>query len=189
MNFEKIHFGKHDWIVLDKQDGKSLIITEKVVEKRSYHNAESEITWEECSLRSYLNSDFYNSFNEADRLRTIETANENQNNQWDGTNGGNVTKDKIFLLSIDEVVKYFGDSGKLQTKQFGPKGEAWWFNDQYNIDRAAKYGSQHAWWWLRSPGYINSRAAYIRASGDVHLHGEGFKGNDGGVRPALWLKD
>jgi hypothetical protein len=33
----KIRFGGYDWFMLDKQDGKILIITEKVIEKRPYH--------------------------------------------------------------------------------------------------------------------------------------------------------
>jgi len=54
----KIHFGAYDWYVLDKQDGNALLITEKVIEKRPYHHAECEITWETCDMRAYLNSDF-----------------------------------------------------------------------------------------------------------------------------------
>lgn len=185
---DKVKFGKYDWIVLCKQDDKALIITEKIIEKRPYHHEECETTWGTCDLRKYLNGEFYESFGAEDRARIVKVTNENPNNQWDGTDGGNSTDDYIFLLSIDEVVKYFGDSGKLETKQFGPKGEAWWFDDQYNTARQAKYGSKNAWWWLRSPGYISSRAAYISISGNVHIHGETFKGNGGGIRPALWLK-
>ena len=185
---DKITLGGHNWLVLDKQDGKTLIITEKVIEKRPYHNEETVITWETSDVRKYLNGGFYDSFNETDRNRIIEVINENPDNPWDGTNGGNPTTDNVFLLSIYEIVKYFGDSGKLQTKQFGPKGEAWWFDDQYDGVRAVKFGSKNAWWWLRSPGYISSRAAYIAISGLVHLHGEGVRGKNGGVRPALWLK-
>ena len=186
--FVQIKFGEYNWYVLDEQDNRSLILTEKVIEKQSYHNQNSEITWETCSLRNYLNNNFYNSFNDNDRGKIVEAINENNGNPWDGTNGGNSTSDHVFLLSIAEVVQYFGDSGKLQTKQFGPKGEAWWFDDQYSADRLAKYQGKNAWWWLRSPGYISSRAAYIRTNGDVHIHGEGFKGNGGGIRPALWLR-
>lgn len=189
MSDEKIRFGKYDWYVIDKQNDKILIIAEKVIEKHPYHNEDCEITWETCDLRKYLNDDFYNAFSESDRSRIIEVTNKNSNNPWDGTNGGNITTDNIFLLSIDEIVKYFGDSGKLQTKQFGPKGEAWWFDDQYDCVRLAKFGSKNAWWWLRSPGYIGSRAAYIAISGLVHLHGESIRSKNGGVRPVLWLKD
>lgn len=185
----KIKFGAYDWFILNMRDEKMLVITEKVIEKRSYHSTECDVTWETCDMRKYLNDEFYDSFNETDRERIIEIINETPDNPWYGASGGNPTADRIFLLSIDEVIKYFGDSGKLETKQFGPKGEAWWFDDQYNADRSAKFGSKNAWWWLRSPGYVGSRAAYISTGGNVHIHGEGFKGKGGGVRPALWLKN
>ena len=189
MNSSNITFGGYDWLVLDKQNGKMLIITEKVINKRPYHHEESEVTWETCDTRKYLNSEFYNSFKESDLARIVEVVNDNPDNPWDGTNGGNSTNDKIFLLSIDEVVKYFGDSGQLKAKPTGPKGESWWIDDQFCVDRSAKFGSKNAWWWLRSPGYINSRAAYIPINGNVHLHGEPVKSRNGGVRPTLWLKD
>ncbi|HBN83968.1 MAG TPA: hypothetical protein DDZ89_09005 [Clostridiales bacterium] len=186
----KIKFGIYDWVVLDKQHDKMLIITEKVIIKRPYHHEECEITWETCDMRKYLNGEFYASFNQADRERVIEVVNENPDNPWDGTTGGIPTSDRIFLLSINEVVQYFGDSGQLQAKPTGPKGESWWFNDQYDMVRSAKLGSKNAWWWLRSPGYIGKRAAYITINGAVHVHGEsnGSKGKLGGIRPALWLK-
>lgn len=187
---DKIKFGGYEWFVLDKQEDKMLVITEKVIVKRPYHHEETEITWETCDMRTYLNGEFYNSFSEADRERIIPVKNENPDNPWDGTNGGNPTKDMIFLLSIGEMVNYFGDSGKLKTKPFGPKGEAWWFDDQYNTVRTANFGSKGAWWWLRSAGYTGTRASYITIGGNVHIHGErtGNKGKCGGVRPALWLK-
>ena len=186
---DKIRVGKHNWLILDKQDGKTLIITEKIIEKREYHQEVGKITWETSDIRRYLNGKFYESFNEADRVQIIEVRNENPENPWDGTDGGNATTDNVFLLNIDEIIKYFGDSGQLTANPTGPKGESWWFNDQYNADRSAKFGSKNAWWWLRSPGYINCRAAYIAKNGNIHLHGEPVKSRNGGVRPALWLKD
>jgi len=97
----KIQFGGYDWFALDKQDGKTLIITEKVIDKRPYHHEETEITWETSDMRKYLNGEFYDSFSEADRARIIEVTNENPDNPWYGTSGGNQTTDRIFLLSID----------------------------------------------------------------------------------------
>ena len=35
---DKIQFGKFIWRVLEIQDGKALIITDKIIEQRSYHN-------------------------------------------------------------------------------------------------------------------------------------------------------
>ena len=155
----KIRFGPYDWYVLDKRDGRMLVITEKVIEQRPYHHEECEITWESCDVRKYLNGEFYDSFSAADRERIIEVTNENPANQWYGTRGCGPTADKIFLLSIDEAVKYFGDSGQLKTKNIN-RGCDWckdeffpWLGDKYDINRRAVDDTGIVRWWaLRSPG-------------------------------------
>lgn len=165
----KIQFGGYDWFVLDKQDGKSLIITEKVIEKRPYHHEETEVTWETCDMRKYLNGDFHDSFSEADRARIIEVTNVNPDNPWYGTSGGNQTNDRIFLLSIDEVIKYFGDSGQIKTRYMYPNCD-WckdeflpWLDDQYNLNRRAIDDDDNiVWHWrLRSPGANSGRVATV----------------------------
>ena len=92
----KVQFGGYDWYVLDKQDGKMLLLTEKIIGRRAYHNRVENITWETCDIRKYLNGEFYNSFNETDRERIIEVMNNNPANPWYGTSGGNPTADKFF---------------------------------------------------------------------------------------------
>ena len=52
-------------------------------------------------------------FRDEDRDRIIQVRNTNEKNQWFDTPGGNPVFDRIFLLSIAEVVEYFGDSGVL----------------------------------------------------------------------------
>jgi len=176
-----IRFGMYDWYVLDKQDGKWLIITEEVIEKRPYHHEECEITWEICDMRQYLNGEFYNLLSETDRMRIVEVVNENPDNPWYGTSGGNPTTDKVFLLSIDEVLSYFGDSGQIRTRYMYPNCQ-WcadeflpWIDDQYNINRRAVDDSgivRH--WRLRSPGANECCVAHITG-----FCGDGF--DQGGI--------
>lgn len=115
--------------MLGKQEGRALILSEKVIEKRGYHSQETEITWETCDLRKYLNNEFYNSFSDSDREHIIEVVNNNNDNPWYGTSGGKPTTDRIFLLSIEEVVKYFGNSGMLETKNRNPGYD--WCKDEF----------------------------------------------------------
>ena len=202
-----IEFGIFDWLVLDVQDDKALIITEQIIDERAYHNEfEYFVTWETCDLRNYLNNHFYNSFPEYDQSRIIETKMQNYDNPWYGTYGGNATNDKIFLLSLDELVKYFGDSGALAQKQgkdikyyyydvgikevlIKPDTNEWcWFGEQYNSVRIANYGRKKALWWLRSPGDFDNGAAYVRGDGTVDVNGFHVRLDSIGVRPALWLK-
>ena len=195
----KISFGGYDWRVLDIQNNTALIITECIIEQRAYHDAYQDITWADCSLRKYLNGEFYGKFNATDKSRIISVLNKNPDNQWYGSKGGADTQDSVFLLSIEEVVcQYFGDSSsKLQNRG---KNQRYWFErkDENNSKRIAKLEANKGsiwWWWLRSPGRVNVKAVYIHGDGNIGIQGNNIlKGNisdgkcTGGVRPALWLK-
>jgi len=191
-----IPFGNYNWRILDIKNNKALIITEDIIEQRPYHNTYKDITWSDCSLRKYLNNEFYNQFSATDKSRIILTINRNSNNQWYGAEGGADTQDFIFLLSIEEVAcQYFGDSSSLLLNP--GKNQRYWFErkDKNNSKRSAKFKGGIWWWWLRSPGRVNIKAVYIHGDGNIGIQGNNIlKGNisdgmcKGGLRPALWLK-
>ena len=185
-----VPFGKYDWRILnvDVQNGHALLLCDKVIKKRPYHTEDESITWKECKLRRYLNRYFYNSFgHEKSRIVDKQWIINNHNPWWPEIPGGDYyTSDKIFLLSIEEVVEYIGDSGQLKNKN--PNNE-YWIDDQYNVPRIAEDSSgEKCWWWLRSPGYISSRVACVSALGHINLNGLDCSDKLGGVRPALWIK-
>ena len=186
------NFANIDWRVLAVENNRALLISEKILENRPYNVEERDITWENCTLRKYLNGEFYNKLGTA-KSAIADTRNSNPNNQWFGTAGGNATTDKVFLLSLDELVKYFGDSGDLANKRkkdyYGnPNPNGHCLDDQYNNTRIANYGNKGAsWWWLRSPGYNSYNAAAVYYDGLVYVDGDGVYFVSGGVRPALWL--
>jgi hypothetical protein len=192
-----LSFGGYKWRVLDVQSDRALLITEDVIEKHPYNNVFTDVTWEDCTRRIYLNGEFfYRTFSEDEQEWILEVTNENADNQWYGTKGGNPTKDRVFLLSIEEVVKYFGDSGDLKAhkgwywedgKDVLKDGKGYYINDQYNINRLAKFNNNGFWWWLRSPGGYQAYAAYVRTDGSVDLGGGYVVLIGCGVRPALWL--
>jgi hypothetical protein len=196
---DKTVFGRYEWRVLDVQTDTVLIITEHIIAQRSYHDKLVNITWADCSLRSYLNNEFYNGFDEADKSRILPIVNRNPDNHWYGTNCGEDTTDRIFLLDIEDVVcKYFGDSSaKLYNRG---KNHRYWFHgksDANNSKRIATYVGKPlgSWWWLRSLGRNNLKAVYVHGNGDIGIQGNNMvKGNIsdgkccGGVRPALWLR-
>jgi hypothetical protein len=111
-NFETIQFGAYQWRVLERKGDTALVITEQLLAQRFWHEKMDDVKWEACSLRAYLNGEFYNSFSPDDKARIVEVTNENPNTKGVGfeITNGNPTKDKIFLLSLDEVLRYFGDS-------------------------------------------------------------------------------
>ena len=190
-------FADIDWRVLAVEGNKALLISENILEKRPYnersHNERShitedtDVTWETCTLRKYLNEEFYDSLG-INKSKIAETKNTNPDNQWYETNGGNATTDKIFLLSLDEAVKYFGDSGQLAN----PPEDKYWIVDEYDSARIAKDKNGKSSWWLRSPGIddycdCGGFAPYVSIDGYVSVHGNEVYSGNIGVRPALWL--
>jgi len=190
-----ILFGNYDWRILHIQNDRVLIITEDIIDQRSFHDVYKDITWADCSLRKYLNSEFYDQFSADDKARIISVLNKNPDNQWYGTKGGEDTLDSIFLLNLDEVCTYFGDStSKLYDRG---KNQRYWFErkDENNHRRVATFKGIVTWWWLRSIGRVSVKAVYIHGDGNIGIQGNNvLKGNIGdgrcigGVRPALWLK-
>ncbi|MDR0490345.1 MAG: DUF6273 domain-containing protein [Oscillospiraceae bacterium] len=105
--------GGYVWQVLESKDDKAFLITRDIIDVRAFDGAGRTNTWGSCPLRSWLNNEFYSGFSALEKSRITETNVVNNDNPWYGTDGGPDTVDKIFLLSIEEVVRYFGDSGAL----------------------------------------------------------------------------
>ena len=197
-HFDVLEFGGIDWLVLDVKDGKALIISDNVLFSTTY----GKKTWEACTLRAYLNESFYQGFTESDRARILPTTLKNPDNQWYGAAGGNDTNDYIFLLSIEEAVEYFGDSGELLYPSVrydsldGSLGNYGSIDDPFNENRTASYngyvhGSDYTGddrnqdWWLRSPGEEDSDAAFVFDDGRIYVKGMGA--TLCGIRPAMWI--
>jgi hypothetical protein len=189
---EVIKFGDYDWRVLEVDGDRALLLSDKVLEERSYHNTMTNITWATSDIREYLNDEFFNSFSATDKARIAQVTNTNPDNPWFGTAGGEDTDDYIFLLSLDEVVRYFGDSGQLAN---GNPDNPWGIDDQFNAARIVRCIVSSCWchsetyghqWWLRSPGGGSSDAAGVDDGGSVDV--DGYIVNSYlGVRPALWV--
>ena len=193
---DKVSFGKHIWRVLDIRESSALIMTENIIETRSYHDRYAKTTWANCALRQYLNNEFYNQFTEYEKMQIVPIINQNPNNQWYGTDGGRDTQDNIFLLSLEEATcKYFGDSSvKLYNRN--PKHKYWFQSkDENNHKRGTTFKGHKNSYWLRTPGRIGEKAVYIKGNGCVGIQGNNvLEGNVserdyfGGVRPVLWLR-
>ena len=125
--------GGYTWQVLDVKDDKALLITRDIIDARAFDGRGRGNSWEACSLRAWLNNEFYSGFSAQEQNRISETNVVNNSNPWFGTNGGPDTVDKVFLLSIEEVVMYFGDSGALTNWN----GEDDSIRDEYGENRKA----------------------------------------------------
>ena len=97
-----------EWRVLEVSNDRALLITKDAIDRKPYNNELRDITWEECSLRQWLNYEFINqAFSKEEQNEIILTNISNPNNARYGTRGGNNTQDKIFLLSIYHNFRVF----------------------------------------------------------------------------------
>ena len=143
-----ITFGPYTWRILDVQSGKALILTDGVIEKRAYNEGGwDNVTWERCTLRIYLNGEFLQYFTSEEQNRIIKTRNNNHDNLWYGTKGCGNTDDRVFLLSLEEVDRYFGNSGDYQSlrrknyengKSATTNSKGHFFSNAYDNARIAK---------------------------------------------------
>ena len=99
--YDVVTFGDYDWYVIDKRDdGVTLLMKENLTTK-GYNDSSASVTWETCSLRTYLNGEFYNSFSAEEKAKIVKTSITNPDNG--SVSGGNNTEDYIYLLSIAEA--------------------------------------------------------------------------------------
>lgn len=194
-------FGLYEWRVLAIQGNLALLMTENIIGQRPYHNHAGDVTWAQCELRAYLNGEFYAAFSKEEKARIVPVLQENPDNAWYEADGGEATRDSVFLLSMEQAVcDYFGDSRKNLENRSAK--QRYWFQkkDANNEKRMATFKGRKWWWWTRTPGRDKQRAVYIHGDGNVGIQGnKTFRyssttlhattaDNSGGIRPALWLK-
>ena len=173
-----------EWIVLEVSGKRALLLSRYALDAQPYNNSYVGVTWESCSLRYWLNNDFYYSaFNSGERDMIALTNVSNPDNPVYGTTGGNNTLDKVFLLSIPEVKYYFREGPQLEclaTKYTKARGKA---ND-YSIK---DHNSDIWWWWLRTPGSQTQYGATVNVNGGVVNIGYHVDDSYVGIRPAMWI--
>lgn len=167
-----------EWLVLAKEGTKILVISKEALDCKPYNTSYTDVTWETCTLRKWLNNGFINAAFSADERTMIPTVTVSADKNPDySTNPGNATQDQVFLLSITEANKYFSSGSARQCKP----------TDYAVANGAGENDSGNCWWWLRSPGYCRDDAALVGNVGDVDERGYIVIGDYGAVRPALWI--
>ncbi|MBR6030048.1 MAG: hypothetical protein IKP40_13265 [Clostridia bacterium] len=166
------------WLVLDVQGDKALLVSMFVLDCKPYHSRPSRITWENCTLRTWLNQDFMNkafSWSEANAILTTYVDNSRaQGYSGFTTDGGNNTYDKIFLLSYAEAWRYFRSDNERMT-----------IPTTFAMSQNVYYHDNGCFYWLRSPGQAQNYAIYVHFTGSRYDRSVQY--TNIGVRPAMWV--
>ena len=169
------------WRILWKEGDMAYVIADQVLDCKKFNETKETVTWENSSIREWLNDDFYEiAFSETEQSAIISD---------------NIINDNIFLLSIDDVRNTdYGFDSKISTM------------DEARIATATEYAKEHGAldsyyedknymycdWWLRSLGdtLINGKcgATIVWDDGTIDKHGSNVDGSyTRGVRPAMYL--
>ncbi len=203
------HYFKYEpvkWRVLKTDGNQALLLSDVALDDQRYNTVEEDVTWKTSTIRSWLNGygssdnqqgtdysgrNFIGSAFTSDEWSAIaDTSVVNAGNLSSGTEGGNDTVDKIFLLSESEVygegaVPYgfvsesdtYDEARRSKSSTYAKAMGVWSATDDTYKDDCH--------WWLRSPAYYLKSAAGVLNTGNVG--GIHVDYNYVGVRPALNL--
>lgn len=157
------------WRVLKRNGNWILVVSESILTTMSYEdhgfnkaNAGITMNWENCSLREWLNNDFYYSAFTASEREAIRHA---------YIRGTDNIHDYVFLLSRSQAQECF--SGNLDRKC---RPTLW-------AERSANHSDLESVWWL-----IDYRNGHVEAVKSDGMLGYQYSDNRAcGVRPAMWL--
>ena len=167
-----------EWIVLAKENGKALLISRYGLDCQPYNTVYTDVTWETCTLRTWLNGTFINSaFSAAEQERIATTTVTADANQDKTASSGNDTADRIFLLSTNEAKAYFNSAEERKCRA----------TSYAESQGAFVYSDSDCWWWLRSHSDYSRSAALVNTAGSIRIDGSYVGSTLGAVRPAMWI--
>lgn len=172
------------WTVLDPEEG--FVIAEKSIDAQAYENysyyvnSESEEwvyngkdckylanDWSKCSLREWLNKDFFNTAFTAEEKAQIGKSYLNNNSTYDPSLDGAGTFDKIFTISILDAMNgdYGFDTG-ASNSDFARIKQA----TDYAMCQGAEVTDTDGtvlYWWLRTAGFYSAFAFGVSSGGVI----------------------
>ncbi len=185
------------WFVLARDGDRVLVISRYVLDCKLYDEERRPVTWETCTLRSWLNGEFLTAAFDADELELIQTTHvtADPNPIYDVDPGSDV-EDKLFLLSLYEAESYFlpemtGTAKWRVYEQTYPEllCEPTAYSAAHGCAPQSENGS--ARWWLRTPGVSASSAAWVTRTGGFRDQGSLVDCANSlvipGIRPAMWI--
>lgn len=187
-----------EWIVIADSGDRLLLLSDKVLDQKTFNDNYNAVSWETSPLRKWLNEDFYNAaFNDEEKtiIENYVTV------PGDVSAGTTEVTDKVFLLSYDEAEAYIGaeegSAGNRLCSKVTPhaiNAGVWYITEEYYSlfgfkdkgfsDEMVGCGN----WWLRSNGKDDTRIMDVGASGIIRQTGHEAAAKQDGIRPAIYIR-
>ena len=193
----KIYIKDIEWLVLEKDEKnrKALLFSKYILDCKQFNDTYEAVTWKDCSLRKWLNDDFYNyAFSDAEKDNIILSKIVTKNND------NEITEDRVFLLDAVDVDKYFRQYDlSIDNPKLATKGSVYARNSHDGgvnlwVRTNDKWCKGNSYFYLREMGVSTTNIAAVGSGGNIY--GSAYHGSerivnvnekDGGVRPAIWV--
>lgn len=203
-----------EWLVLERQGNKILIISKYALACAAYNLEILETNgcrWHNCSLREWLNYEFINdAFSETEKAMIQRTTVSADKNPKYSTDPGNTTTDKVFLLSVNEAMEYFDTNSarKCELTEYAAaigrelfdknvKNAPSRFKDLAPDEWQCVNGTGNCKWWLRTTGESVHDTTCVEYTGNINYSFMPYHAYSihefysfyeyYGVRPAVWI--
>ena len=167
-----------EWVVLDEDEDHLFLVSKQSIVTQPRSDEDND-GWEHSSIRRWLNQDFFNlAFNEYERYSILEKELTTAYGEYYGIPAlKEMTTDRVFLLSMDDLDKYFTTRESRVAEQ-----------SRYAIDTLADFGccDYANNWWLRDGGTTGHNSWLVLEDG----MGCGYLSEQcpAGIRPAMYIK-
>lgn len=218
---KKLRLKDIEWLVLDNDGETALLLSKYALDCEPFHDCQLihgkyiDVPWRDCDLRRWLNDSFAKiAFTENEFECIADSLVGHADNAESGANASEEIRDKVFCLSPEEMVKYFG--GTLENKGCSEKyyseamKEDMPVNRQrvckataYAVSGGARLGGDtfgpdaniakewwfgNTWFWLRPSDKYPDSPSVVDFFGAVLIGELEQSDNDISVRPAIRVK-
>ncbi len=187
--FETVFFGRYEqdndlengpepveWLILDRQEGRALLLSRYALEAHRFHSRDVKVQWDSCELRQWMSEEMFPTlFTEKEREAVLLTHLTAMRHPRFSTHPGEDTDDYLFLLSIQEVEQYFPtrDSRTVKPTPYCK------LTSRAHVEKNGNTG-----WWLRTTGHSADDEARVSSIGKFINFQVNWKYDT--VRPAFW---
>ena len=164
------------WQVMEKKEGRILVVSDKAIYCGPYQTfSGTSSDWERSQIRIELNNRFLtNYFNDFEKplicSEDVFTKKRDSDEYYS-------TKDKIFILSEEEINKYY------------PTNDDRVCHVTESLQQSG--ASDPTYWWVRSPASPTSEkglASVVTSNGTILEKEHDVNDENIAIRPAMWLK-
>ena len=165
-----------DWVVLDEKGEYTLLMSKYAICAQQYHQKDVNSSWETCDLKSWLNSEFYNSAFYGESYQIVSPSEVRKGlpdgcSSWAGMDAGS----KVFLLTQKEIEEFIPN-------QYDRVCKAGRYTDLFDLyldsDGFCNY-------WLRSDNF-DQVTEWVDGYGSITTEFNYYEWV--GVRPCIWVK-